>query len=173
VSGRLAAIAGLALAVLTSWLVHSYDQAQHDKVVADLRAAAAATLTKETNEVLARLQARIDQVKQLEEESARAAEERSRLVADGARLSADLAAAGRRLLDLSRSGRGGGGGSPSPGEAGTDGCADLRTALGRAAAALELYKSAGDQVAEDGQRGVDAATIAAQDAAAQEKEDGR
>lgn len=160
---------GFALAVagsaaVSGSLVHSYDRAQHDKVVADLRRDAATTLADQTEVVLRLLQDRIDQVHQLEEDYARASEERSRLAADGVRLSADLGAARQRLLQLARAGGGGGGGTDGKAGAGAVGCDDVRTALARAAAALELYEKEGDRVAEDGQHAVDVATIAAKDA---------
>lgn len=158
------ALAVIGSATVSGVLVHSYDSAQHRAAVADLRAEAATTLADQTATVLGLLQDKIDANAKLEEEAAHAAEDRARLAAEGARLSADLAAAGQRLLDLARSGGRGGGGAPGQGDAGTDGCAAVRTALGRAAAALELYKSEGDQAAADGQRGVDAATIAAREA---------
>mgnify|MGYP000932186576 FL=1 len=158
------ALATTGAAAVSGALVHSYDRARHDKAVADLRAEAATTLADQTGVVLGMLQQRIDQVHQLEEDYARASEERSRLAADGVRLSADLGAARRRLLQLARAGGGGGGGAAGEGNAGAGGCDDVRAALGRASAALELYESEGDRVAEDGQHAVDVATIAARDA---------
>jgi len=173
VSGRLAAIAGLVLVVLTGWLVHSYDQARHDKVVADLRAEAAATLAKETGAVLTRLQVAIDRNAELEVNYVRLSQDTARAQADGVRLSADLDAARNRLLQLARTGGSGGGRADGQTGTGASGCEDVRAALARTLGAVERLESGGDQIALDGQHAVDVATIAARDAAAREKTDGR
>ncbi len=159
-----AAIGLLIGAIATGILVHRYDAAQHRAAIATLRAEAATTFADETGKVLDLLQAEIDRAAELETAYAHLAQDSARAQADGVRLSADLDAARERLLQLARAGGGGGGGAA--GQAGTraERCPDVRAALGRAAAALELLERAGDQVAVDGQHAVDVATIAAQDA---------
>ena len=152
--------------------MHSYDQAIHDKAVADLRAAAATTLAQETGKVLARLQAQIDRNAMLEDAYGRLSQDTARAQFDGARLSADLDAARQRLRDLARAGRGGGGAADGQAGPGANGCAKLQAALGRAAGALERLERGGDEAAAIGQHAVDVATIAAQAAQAATAEAG-
>jgi len=161
-------------AAVSGALVHSYDRAQHDKVVADLRRDAAEALAEETGKVLALLQAEIDRNAELEAKYARLAQDTARAQADGARLSADLDAARQRLLQFTRAGGRGGGGAKRQAGADASGCETVRAALARTLAALERLERGGDEAAELGQHAVDVATIAAQAAqAARTKDDGR
>ena len=141
--------------------VHSYDQAQHDKAVADLRAAAATTLAKAEQTARDAEYNHAITLASLEESYARLSTERDRLAQDGARLSADLSGAVERLRGTAAH-RGGSGGGLPPADGTADGCADLRAALGRTLGALERLESGGDAAAAIGQHAVDVATIAAQ-----------
>lgn len=150
----------LAASITTGLATSSYDQAQHDRVVADLRAAAASTLAVETTKVLERERAARIHLDNLETAYARLSDERAQAGADSVRLSADLAAAVERLRRTGPPGRGSDR-LPAAG-AGTDSCANLRAALERAARAVERLKSGGDEAAAIGQHAVDVATVAAQ-----------
>lgn len=157
-----AAIGLLIGAVAAGTLVHRYDTAQHDKVIASLEATAAKTLTTRVEEVLARERTARQHLDNLEIAYGRLSEDRARAGAESIRLSGQLDNA---LGRLRRIGAAGGGGDRMPaGDAGVDRCTDVRAALGRAAAAVERLKSGGDAAAAIGQHAVDVATIAAQDA---------
>lgn len=158
------ALAVIGGAAVSGALVHSYDRAQHDKAIADLRAEAATTLADQTGIVLGLLQEQIDNRTKLEDDYARLAQDTARAKADGVRLSADLAAAEQRLLQLARAGGGGGGGAEAQAAAGADRCQDVRAALGRALGAVAVLRAGGDEAAQLGQDAVDVATIAARDA---------
>lgn len=154
-----AAVAVLASAGTTGVLVHRYDLAQHNQVIATLEAQAAKTLAAETTKVLERERTTRSQLDNLEAAYAVLSADHAQALADGARLSSDLSAAVDRL----RRGSPGRDGDRLPATAaGAGGCANLRAALDRAAGALELLQAAGDQAAADGQHAVDVATIAAQ-----------
>lgn len=157
----LAALVALLIgATVAGIATHRYDQAQHEQTIAELEATAAKTLAAETTKVLERERAARIHLDNLETAYARLSEERAQASADSVRLSADLAAAVERLRRVGSLGRGAGG-VPAA-DAGADRCADVRAALGRAAGALELLQTAGDQAAADGQHAVDVATVAAQ-----------
>lgn len=158
---RLAALAALGAALLSGIAVHRYDAAIHGQAVADLRADAATTLADQTEIVLRLMQEQIDEHTKLEDDYTHLAQDTARAKADGLRLSADLDAARNRLLALAGTDRRGGGGPDRQAAAGADGCAELRAALGRAAAALERLERGGDDAAAIGQHAVDVATIAA------------
>lgn len=158
----------LAAAVIASWLTHSYDSAQHEQAVADLRAAAATELADQTATVLHLLQNEIDRSAALETRSVQLSQETERATADGRRLSADLAAARGRVLQLTRAGGGGGGGADGQADARPGACETVRAALARTLAALERLESGGDEAAQLGQDAVDVATLAAEDARSRE-----
>jgi hypothetical protein len=158
------ALAVIGGAAVSGALVHSYDRAQHDKAIADLRAEAATTLADQTEIVLRQMQDLIDNRTKLEDDYARLAQDTARAKADGVRLSADLAAAEQRLLQLARAGGGGGGGAKAQTAAGDDRCQDVQAALGRALGAVAILRAGGDEAAQLGQDAVDVATIAARDA---------
>lgn len=162
------AIAGSSL--VSGALVHRYDTAQYLAAVEKMRADAATTLADQTAIVLGLLQDQIDRNTQLEEDYARADQLTQRLRADGNRLSHDLDHAIERVRQLTRAGGGGGDGAAGQADAGNDRCASVRAALAGALGAVELLKSAGDEIAADGQHAVDVATVAA--AAARQREAG-
>ncbi|CUW41125.1 conserved protein of unknown function [Magnetospirillum sp. XM-1] len=162
------ALAVIGGAAVSGALVHSYDRAQHDKAIADLRADAATTLADQTEIVLRQMQDQIDRYTKLENDYAHLSQDTARAQADSVRLSADLAAAEQRLLQPVRAGGGGGGSAPTQTTAGADRCQDVRAALGRALGAVAVLRAGGDEAAQLGQDAVDVATIAAraaQDAA--------
>lgn len=158
------AVAVGASAIISGGLVHTYDAARHDAVIAEIRATSAETLQVETAKVLNLERAAAVQTQFLEDAYAQLADTREAAAVDSARLSGDLHAALERLRRIGSS-NGGSGRMPTTAIR-VDGCADLRTARDRAIAALEYLQAAGDQAALDGQRGVDVATIAARAAAA-------
>lgn len=161
----------IAAALVSGALIHSYDRAQHDKVVADLRADAATKLAEATAKALITERRQAAELDELETSYGRMAEDREKLRAEGARLSGDLRAAVERLLRTGERGSGGGGAVPRT----TDDalrCADLSAARDRAIGALELLQAAGDRAAADGQHAVDVATTAAQAARDQDAEPG-
>lgn len=149
-------------ATVSGVLVHRYDQAQHDQVIARLEADAALTTAAEIAKVLERERAAQHRLANLENAYARLSVERSEAAAENSRLSADLAAAADRMRRAATTGRDGDG--VSPGGAGADRCADLRAALDRALGAVDILRRGGDQAAELGQHAVDVATIAAREA---------
>lgn len=157
--------AGLVIAasLATGWAVADFKQAQHDRVVADLRRDAATTLAQETALVLERERDAHAKLTELEFTYAQLSQASASAGAESVRLSSRLDDALKRLRDLARTGGGGGGGTLPAGGAGPDRCPDLRAALDRAVAAVEHLKSGGDAAAELGQQAVDVATIAAED----------
>jgi len=155
------AAATIGAAALSGALTHSYDRAQHERVVADLRRAAAATLAEQIGKV--RDAERQAQAKLIELEDSYA-QLQSRSAAAGAesiRLSGRLDDALDRLRRATPAGGGGGDGAVPASGAGAEGCADLRAALDRTARALERLESGGDQAARIGQHAVDVAAVAA------------
>lgn len=164
----LVVLAGL----LAGKATHSYDTAQHQRVVADLRRDAALTLADETNRVLERERDAHAKLTELEFSYAQLQSQSIAAGAESSRLSGRLDDALKRLRDLARTGGGGGDGTLPAGGAGPDRCPDLRAALGRAVAAVERLKRGGDAVAELGQQAVDVATIAAEDARNRQKTTG-
>lgn len=165
-----AALIGLALAVagsatVSGVLVHRYDQARHDQVIADLQAAAATRLATETAAVLERERDAATRLANLETAYARLSTQRADAAAENARLSGDLAAAADRLRQFGAAGRGGDRVSAAAG--GADRCAAVRAALDRALGAVDVLRRGGDAAAAIGQDAVDVATVAARAARAE------
>lgn len=179
--GRIASALGLPSSAVLGWVllavvlafgvggvvggvaVHGYDATACDLRLAEQKAVYDRAIQDQTDDALE--QERRDRATQerLEEASAEISKVREAAQVEGARLSGELAAARQRLRLLSAAP--GGGKLPAAADV-AGGCDDLRTALDRAARALELLESAGDQAVGDGQHGVDVATIAAQAARA-------
>ncbi len=154
--------------VATGYLVHTFDSAQHRAEIAEIRTANATALEEQALQTLRAERAERDALTSRDNAYAQVARQREVASVESADLSARLRAALDRLRKL-------GGGTPAAAAggisatgSGVDGCADLRAARDRAVAALELLQSEGDQVALDGQYGVDVATAAHLDALARE-----
>lgn len=150
----------------TGVLVHLYDTAQCRAAAADTRVIAATAAANQARDTLTTERASAAGLATRNDDYDQQARQRESAAVDGAGLSARLDGAVERLRDI---------GNPAFAPAGVpaarpviDGCADLRAARDRALAALELLKSAGDQVALDGQYAVDVATVAHADALARE-----
>jgi hypothetical protein len=159
------AVAVLGAAFLSGYTVRTYYRAE----IAEIRAAASAAEAAQNRRVLLRERAERDAITARDNAYAQIAIAREQAVEDSARLSGQLTAALDRLRRVAATGRGG-----MPATApGVDQCADLRAALGRAVGALDLLQAAGDQVARDGQYGVDVATDAARAAASMTPEAAR
>lgn len=158
----------LVTVIATGLLVHSFDSAQHRAEIAEIRTANATALEEQALQTLRAERAERDALTSRDNAYAQVARQREVASVESADLSARLLAALDRLREL-------GGGTPAAASWGVpaadpsvDGCADLRTARDRAIAAVELLQSAGDQIARDGQYGVDVATAAHLDALARE-----
>lgn len=154
-------LACLGSVAVSGVLVHRYDQARHDQAVAELRAEAATKLAEANARTLAAERLGAARLAQQEDDYARVSEARDALAAESARLSADLRAAAERLRRTTAADRRGGDHHLPPADGDAERCQDLRAARDRALGALELLQAAGDRIADDGQRAVDVATIAA------------
>lgn len=162
-------LAVAAVAFVAAWVVLGW---RANAEIADLkRDAALAASSAADNLAAANLQTLRSErstraaIQEKDDAYAKLALARESAAVESARLSDELRAARERLRNLGT--RAGGGSGVPVAAAGSDGCADLRTALDRTLAALALYETAGDRIAADGQHAVDVATIAARAAKGQ------
>jgi hypothetical protein len=152
--------------VATGLLVHSFDSARCRAAAADIRATAATVAANQARDTLTTEREGAANLATRNDDYDQQSRQRESAAVEGAGLSARLDGAIERLRDV---------GNPAFAPVGVpatrpvvDSCANLRAARDRALAALELLKSAGDQVALDGQYAVDVASAAHADALARE-----